>query len=381
MKRKTTATALRIDRRHLMERSVNEKLIDWIKEKAETEYANDISIVVLYGSFLNGTAHSKSDIDCYFIPRTEHAFQFANDFIIDGVGYDIFPITWERAEGIANLQEALLPLIGDVKILYYHSEEDLQRFTKLQSLLKSNLTDQETSYAAARQRVENAYRFYHCAQKSAAPSVIHKNAGGIIMTLADAVALYHHTYYHYGLKRQFSDLQKIPEIPEQIWEEYRDVICAESAENRLSHCSRMMQAVCRHLHMDPPTLPFEDEAPQEPPQSAPPQADYKALAAFYEEVCSTFNKIYVCCEGENAILAYLSATCLQEDLDYAHAHLGAQYYDLISSFHYHDLDRLRDKAEGIEKDLVDFITSGGVLLKKYDSFEEFAAFYKAQNTS
>lgn len=355
-----------------MERSVNEKLIGWIKEKARTEYANDISIVVLYGSFLNGTSHSKSDIDCYFIPKTERAYQFANDFIIDGVGYDIFPITWERAEGIANLQETLLPLIGDVKILYYHSGEDLHRFIELQSLLNNNLADKETSYSAAVQRIRNAYRIYHCAQKSTDPSVIHKNAGGIIMALAEAVALYHHTYYHYGLKKQFSDLQKIPEIPKQIWEEYRNVICAESIESRLSHCNRMLQTVCHHLNMQTPTILTEDEILPDASKNVPPLVNYEALAAFYEEVCSTFNKIYVCCESGNAILAYLSATCLQEDLHYAHDHLGAKRYDLISSFHYSDLNPLHDNARIVEKDLVDFIEKGGVLLKKYDSFEEFA---------
>lgn len=356
-----------------MERSVNEKLIDWIKEKVATEYANDISIVLLYGSFLNGTAHSKSDIDCYFIPKTERAYQFANDFIICDIGYDIFPITWTRAADIANLQEALLPLIGDVKILYYSSEEDLHRFTQLQTILKSNLADKEKSYAAARQRVDNAYHIYRCTQNSAAPSVIHKNAGLIIMTLAEAVALYHHTYYHYGLKRQFSDLQKIPGIPEQIWKEYLHVICADNAEDRLSHCGRMLQTVCHHLNIQIPSASGRDPLLQaEPLQNIPRQVDYPALAAFYEEVCSTFNKIYVCCESGNAILAYLSAVCLQEDLDYIYNHLGARPYNLIEAFHFHDLDLLCNNARTIEKDLVDFIANGGVFLKKYDSFEAFA---------
>ena len=48
--------------------------------------------------------------------------------MIAGVGYDIFPMDWERVRNIANLEEGLLPLVGDVKVLYSASEEDLGRF-------------------------------------------------------------------------------------------------------------------------------------------------------------------------------------------------------------------------------------------------------------
>ncbi len=45
--------------------------------------------------------------------------------MIAGVGYDIFPMDWERVRNIANLEEGLLPLVGDVKVLYSASEENL----------------------------------------------------------------------------------------------------------------------------------------------------------------------------------------------------------------------------------------------------------------
>ena len=43
--------------------AVNEKLVTWIEEKVKSEYADDISLALLYGSFVNGTANSRSDID------------------------------------------------------------------------------------------------------------------------------------------------------------------------------------------------------------------------------------------------------------------------------------------------------------------------------
>ncbi len=39
-----------------MKKTTNEKLINWIQEKVKKEWPDDISLVVLYGSFINGTA-------------------------------------------------------------------------------------------------------------------------------------------------------------------------------------------------------------------------------------------------------------------------------------------------------------------------------------
>ena len=105
------------------------------------------------GSFINGTANAKSDVDCYFIPKTERGYQFAVDFILNGIGYDIFPMNWERVENIANLKEVLLPCIGDVKILFYAEKEDLEKFKRLQNRLRSNLRDVEYTKNIAKERL------------------------------------------------------------------------------------------------------------------------------------------------------------------------------------------------------------------------------------
>ena len=120
-------------------KEINDKIVAWIMNKVKMEYSDDISLVLIYGSYINGSANSKSDVDCYYIPKTEHGYNMAVDFIIDGVGYDIFPISWERVVGIADLHESLSPLVGDVQIIYYSDASDLQRFKDLQVRLKRNL--------------------------------------------------------------------------------------------------------------------------------------------------------------------------------------------------------------------------------------------------
>lgn len=41
---------------------INDKVVKWIKNRVKTKYPNDISMVLLYGSYINGTANPKSDV-------------------------------------------------------------------------------------------------------------------------------------------------------------------------------------------------------------------------------------------------------------------------------------------------------------------------------
>ena len=92
--------------------------------------------------------------------------------------------------------------------------------------------------------------------------------------------------------------------------------------------------------------------------------DGMQLAGLYEEISSTFNKIYVCCEAGNAVLAFLSAVCLQRELD----EVGE--YDLLEAFDHRALGRLA--ARKIEAEFVGLIEENGGRIRRYGSFEEFA---------
>lgn len=140
-------------------KEINDNLVKWIVNKVSTEYANDVSLVLIYGSYVNGTVNSKSDVDCYYIPKSEHGYHLAVDFIIEGIGYDIFSISWERVERIANLYENMSPLVGNVQIIYSNSTEDIECFETMQARLKSNLLNDKYVKEIAIKRCEEARRF------------------------------------------------------------------------------------------------------------------------------------------------------------------------------------------------------------------------------
>lgn len=295
---------------------------------------------MIYGSYVNGTANSRSDVDCYFIPKTERGYSFAADFMIDGVGYDIFPISWERVGRIADLQERM----------------------------KDNLANDVYVKKIAVRKCEEASRLCALLKQQHKTAQVRRLAGLLIMTLADTVAADHHSYYHFGLKKQYEELQNlVPEVPKHIVDGYRKVVEAASAEDVVKYAVSMYEDVCR-------SIGAEISLPQvfESPVAAANKIDAACLAQFYEEVSATFQKVYVCCESGNYILACLTAVCLQQELD-GIRQAGCPVYDLLSGFYYKDLCGLSETVRRTEEDFVQFITQNGGHIKKYDSFEQFEA--------
>ena len=348
-------------------KEINDKVVEWITDKVKREYADDVSLVMLYGSYINGTANSKSDVDFYYIPKTERAYNLATVFIIDGVGYDFYPIPWEQVEKIADLQECMLPLIGDAQIIYCGEYGDSERFKKIQTKLKNNLDDDEYVKRIAREKCEYASDL--CEQLKISDSMlqIRKISGLVIMTLADAVAVYNHDYFHFGLKKQYEDLKNnFPDVPENIVIGYEQIVTALTAADIIDRTLNLLKNVCDYMQI---TVKYKSAIT---PNAAETAEKIKApcLAGLYEEISSTFNKIYVCCETRNYILAFLSTVCLQRELDDA-KEAGCPSYDLLSCFDYRDLHKLAEITHTIETDFVKLIKNNGGKIKSYDNFEQF----------
>lgn len=350
--------------------TVNDKIINWIIDRAEKNYAEDIALILIYGSYVNGTANAKSDVDCYFIPRTERGYQFAADFIIQDIGYDIFPMNWERVEGIANLKETLIPCVGDIKVLYYHSIDELEKFKHLQGLLQDNLSNIDYTRGIAKEKFEYACILYSKLKNCNRLMEARIYAGYIIMTLADAVAVYNQDYFHFGLKKQYEDLHGFKNIPADFIEEYTNVIKSENTEEIEIHCRNLINSFADFTAWE-----FTEDGQKKEEETITEaenkNTDFCFLARLYEEISSTFNKIYICAETENYILAFLSAVCLQCELEGVAREQGIVCYDILSSYDHKDLGKLAETTRKVEQDFVRLITDGGEKIKRFSDFEEF----------
>lgn len=347
-------------------KEINDKIITWIINKVKAEYVDDISLVLIYGSHINGTANEKSDVDCYFIPKTERGYELAVDFMIDGVGYDVFPMSWERVEKIADLQESLAPLLGDAQIVFCNHSRDLEHFKALQERMRRNLADKQYVRGIAVGKCEQAGKLCAFMNVSQRISDVRKFSGMAIMMLAEAIAVYHHDYYHFGLKKQWDDLQNnFLDVPKSIIDGYKNVVEADSISDIREYAMQMLMEVYTYLSI---TIDIQEVSLDETGEVDTINA--VLLARMYEEISSTFNKIYICCENGNYILAFLSAVCLQCDLDEARE-AGCPAYDLLGVYKYTGLERFSETTRRLEIDFVQFITENGGHIKRYDNFEQF----------
>lgn len=326
----------------------NDRLVQWLEDIVRRQYAGKVALVCLYGSHINGTANPLSDVDCYFVPKTSEGLSLARTFILDGVGYDIFPMTWERLEAIARLETSQQPLVGDVQVLYADSPEDLMQLERVQQCLQRNLQDKAFRHKMAQQRFQRA-----CSRLPSESNDLRESrlmAGGLLMDVAEWLAYQRGEYYHRGLKTQFSDLLRLEHLPETLKERYLAVLKGNTPSAIRQACMALLETVgCNRGSPQPLVW-------QETPQAG------QQLASLYEEICSTFNKIYRCVQQNDPILAFLSVVCLQWELP---------WLDVLSAYHFSDLQPLEKQTRQAEEAVRRRITQTGGVLHEYDGFEAF----------
>ena len=333
-----------------MGQNTRDRLVQWLEQTVKRDYVGKVALVCLYGSHINGTANEQSDVDCYFVPKTEAGMTLARTFLLEGVGYDIYPAPWERLERIAALKDSHQPLVGDVQVLYADSAQDLARLEALQQTLRTNLADPIYRQQAA----ENRWREGRAGNRLPAADWPLKDsrmlAGCLLMNLAEKLAFARGTYYHYGLKRQFADLLALESLPPQLRERYLAVIQAGDSAAVREACERLLACCGCAAEEHEGRLPW-GEMPVG-----------MALAGLYEEISSSFRKIEVCAGKKDPVLAFLTAVCLQWEVPEV---------DLLTDFCHENLADFAQKTLQKEQLLRQKIAQTGGVLKEYATFEAF----------
>ena len=346
---------------------LNGQLVRWLRERAAGAFAGELSLVVSYGSHWNGTAGPLSDVDCYFVPKTERGQEFGGQFILQGVGYDIFPLSWERLGNIARLEESLAPLVGDAQVLYCGDQGDLERFRALERELRHCLEDSAYCREMAEKRFFRAGEEWGrlktgdlCSRRLA--------AGLLLMDAAEAVAFANGTYFHRGLKGQFADLQAMAQAPEGFLALYQQAIQARDAQVLEESCKELLATLGNWLGQERPA-----PAPTQQAMGPGQRKDAAGLGPWYEELSSTFQKLRSCRERGDWVLAFLSAVCLQRELEDIALEYAVPRYQVLDSYRWDDLDPLVQAADRAEAELTAAIRQSGGIIKEYDSWEDFQA--------
>lgn len=358
---------------------------DILVRHIKTHYPLDVAIVGYYGSYLQGRATERSDLDFFFIPATSRGRQVELQFIIDGISFDFWPIGWERAENMAAFEDWSTTVIADCELLYVRSEEDLSAFMKLRETIadisETSISDGLLNKAEAVLRdafVGLAKLQLACGSLdlSYARTVAH----GIAGTIFQCLALINHTYYKRSWGHYREQVRGLPIKPERL-EYYLDTIM-------YSRDTSHIEQACRQLNVDVLHLIAERH------NSVRPVRSYKTrMKGYYEEERGMLNKLLTACEKKDYETAFFVAIGVQDGLarmlyaaengrgpgmldsgDYRRFYRQYGFPDLASLLNPLDFEPLRYAVEQLMQQLENHLKSEEVPMNRFDSIGEFEAF-------
>lgn len=332
-------------------------------EKIKKDYRDDVALVIIMGSYIYNDTHSMSDLDLYYIPKTERGNKLGFTFIIDNIGFDFWPISWERMEHIANFEEKTTSIITEGKILYCSSQTDMERFEKIKNEA-SDVSDREKFIQKAKEKLDGAYKDYFklSGARTFYDACIY--GIGIMYTVTYALALLNCITVKRGRGKLKQEILNMPLIPDNFSALY-DAAFGVKDIGTLSD-------IYRKLIDNTESLIFGEEQKY---KKSSPIAD--VLKGFYEESINFYNKIYHACEtGDKvtALFASVELTCEIKDVLKGTDISPKILPDIISAYDPDNLNHLALSVKNHQAKFVELLTENGVVIRKFKGFNELKSY-------
>lgn len=325
---------------------------NWLLNTAKTEYKDDIALVV---------AHSTLRIDpsvnavSYFVPITAKGKNFAKTFILNGEGFDIWGIEWDRLERFADLQEYNITVLADAKLLYARTPEDAERFAELQQRLRRNLADPVKMRAKALEALQKAREIYFSMLFSDGGDV-KMCAGYVLDYLARSVAFANLTYFTFSQTDQLRELSQMEHVPDGFGELYEKILREKDGEVQKQLCGTLIRMV-QNFH-----------APYAKPEAK--EHNFQDLADWYGELSYTWLRIRTYTARGDVTRSYMWGSMLQHELNTVCEDFGLAKMALMDAFDAENLSALASRADELESRMRQIITESGGIIHEY-TFEDF----------
>lgn len=335
------------------------ELTNWAITQIQKKYKDDVALLIaISGHSLENDCHG----ECfdYFVPANENGNKLAQTFIIDGVGHDLYPRSWERIERMAEFNDDFTFGLGDAKILYFRSEEDKNRFVAMQERLKVNLKDKGFMLKKALEKLDAAMEIYRTMMFEDLLYKVRMAAGFIARYLSIAIVCINGTYFKQRLDLETVELAQMKEIPENFIAYYEAIVKAKSVEELKKLSCEIISTTRKFI---------AGHKPQKTEKEIKP--NFEDLADWYEEGSLTWRRIYHHCNTQNYERAFPDAINLQNELNIIKEEFGLSEMDLLGSFDTVNLIAFKQRAYELEQYIISEIENHGVILNKYDTLEQF----------
>lgn len=349
-------------------------------------FGDEISIVAYYGSHATGDATPDSDLDIFYIPVEGKTPDAARSFVIDGVTFDFWPITWANAQRIAEGEFrswAVAPsILANSRVLHARSEEDRTRLEALQrriSLLQSPEEEPQMVRRALNAFPSAAYQLDNlrlaCDAKDAA--AIRECGWRVVTTCMECLALVNQVTFDGGWARALEEAFRLTSRPRDLRQLTRTVTTSTDPSAILTAAHRLVADTRRILRER-----------QEAHPSGSQTAD--VFRGAYAEIHEHLQKLRSACKGNDPVRASLEARLVQDDvsrmLASAHCKVGygefnrpgeyRRHYrdmglpDLMAAFDPTDLSRLADLAVELDKRLQAWLEVNGIDTCVFEGLDE-----------
>ncbi|MGO4539407.1 nucleotidyltransferase domain-containing protein [Paenibacillus sp. 2TAB19] len=345
----------------------------------QTRFKGDIALVAYYGSYAQGTATSRSDLDFFFIPSTPQGFRAALSFLCGGISFDFWPIRWERAERMAAFEEPNTSIIADCKLLYVRSDADLARFEQL----RKRISETGKPSLALIEKAENHLRdaYVHMYQMSLLHNdstgnltLFRTEAHGVLTHALYALALLNGTYFTKGWGKNTEQINQFHLKPARLDEHMHTFMQTSETKEIQTASEQLVQDMLELLNA------------QKAHYAAGP--DYKGrMKGFYEEIRGQFDKLLTACEANDYTTAFFWSIGAQDEIarflyysrngywpsavlataDYMHEYIAVGLPDLPKLLASDRLSELRDMILLLDERLRSLLQSHTVHIAEFET--------------
>lgn len=326
---------------------------DWVLDTVKEKYADDIALVVGHNTLRISDAQQ---VMSYFVPITDKGRKFAQTFILEGKGFDIWGIEWARLEQFAALNEYNITCLADGEVLYARTPEDRERFESLKMRQKLNLADPVLQRAHALEAFAQAKQIYF-EMLFANGSDVKVGAAYVMDYLARAICFSKGGFFRKAQTEQLTELRQMGELPEDFEELYNAIICQKEEKRQKEQCYELIGIVESFL-----------ERSQEP---VPQEYNFQDLADWYGELSYTWLRIRHYCQEGDITKVYMWGSMLQEELNHVCEDFGLAKMELMVHFDSERLNEFAEHANRLEEQMREKIIAGGGKIREYHSPEEF----------
>lgn len=333
------------------------KLRNWVIEKIKSDYPDDIDLLLaVHGHNVNGDDHG--EVFDFFIPATERGYELAETFILDGIGHDLYPRSWERIQRNADLEEGQVFTLGNAEVLYARNEDVLERFEQIRSALYTNLHNPNFTHIAALKQLDMAMDVYKTLIFEDKLYQIRLGSGLILHYLNNAAAYINETFL--SQLDSMSQLKSMSKLPESFLAYEESVLRSNDSNELKLLCYKLIQTFRKFISDSDYDFDSEKNTP-----------DFQNLAAWYQELSLCWKRIYYFCQVNDYVKAYEDAVYLQSELNIVLAEFHLKEMDLLSAFDYENLSELSRRAHEFELYILETLQQNNIQLNTYQTIEEF----------